>query len=94
MFGLRISEPSTRTPVSSELMAGLARTASRMASTSGSARAASRVQGRGDRPAEQRHPRQVHRRQPTARKLGQNAYARPCAIAGPSPLHAAGPLAT
>jgi transposase len=29
----------------------------------------------------------------TARKLGQNAYARLCAIAGPSPLHAAG-LAT
>ena len=26
----------------------------------------------------------------TARKLGQNAYARLCAIAGPSPLHAAG----
>ena len=29
----------------------------------------------------------------TARKLGQNAYARLCSIAGPSPLHAAG-LAT
>jgi len=47
---MTLFRPSTRTPVSSELMAGLARTASRMASTSGSARAASRVQGRGDRP--------------------------------------------
>jgi hypothetical protein len=29
----------------------------------------------------------------TARKLGRNAYARLCSIAGPSPLHAPG-LAT